>query len=117
MEKTIERDEIIKFLNDLGIETQLLGNDDSYKRTIAFKVYGIDYRIVWFVNQCTLEVGAHDRSAKLPFNYMYLDTTYPLVGGNKSIGFSYHKLERESIWDREYPFEVFRIPIEITPHH
>jgi len=44
---------------------------------------------------------------------MYYDTTYPFKNGNKSIGFSYIKKDKKNIFDRVYPFEVFRIPLEL----
>jgi len=107
-------EELLNFLNNHGVKAELVDLDKyGFSRTIAFNVYSIDYRIEWYVNHSTLEVGAHRRSAKLPFKYIYFDDTYPLVGGNKSIGFAYEKFERKSIFDRLYPFEVFRIPIEI----
>jgi hypothetical protein len=108
-------EELLNFLNTHGVKAELVDFDKyGFSRTIAFNVYGIDYRIEWYVNQSTLEVGTHRRSAKLPFKYVYFDNTYPLVGGNKSIGFAYEKFERKSMFDRLYPFEVFRIPIEIA---
>ena len=89
-------------------------NDYGYSRTIYFKIYDVEYRILWFVNQCTLRIGMTNRACCLPFNYIYFDNTYPLVDSNKSIGFSYVKLNKESFLDRSYPFEVLRIPIELN---
>lgn len=111
---TIEN--FLSFLNRNGVNVnaELVDLDNyGFSRTIAFTVYGIEYRIVWFQNESTLQIGAHKRAARIPFKYMYLDECFPLVGGNKSIGFAYTKLEKTSVFDREYPYEVFRIPIEI----
>lgn len=107
-------DFFIEFLEKLNIKTEKINVDKyGFSREISFKVYDIDYRIVWFVNQSTLYVGNGNRAACLPFKYIYLDMCYPLIGGNRSIGFSYTKFKKESIFDREYPYEVFRIPIEL----
>ena len=107
------RDEIIKFLEKLNIKTELVGENESFKRDIEFSVYGIKYTIRWYVNNSTLMVGEGNRRACIPFKYMYYDNTYPLIDGNKSIGFSYTKNEKHDIWNRQYPFESFRIPVEL----
>lgn len=110
----IGREEIIEFLNKIGIKANLVDeNEHGFSRTISFTVYEIEYRIVWFINNSTLYIGNNKRAACIPFKYMYLDTTFPLVGGNRSIGFSYTKLKKESMFDRSFPYEVFRIPIEL----
>ena len=107
-------EEIIKLLEKSGIKTEYINKDKhDYSRTIDFKVYGIDYRIVWFCNHSTLEIGTCIRPACIPFKYCYFDTSYPLVGGNKSVGFSYKKYEQKNRFDRVYPYEVFRIPVEL----
>lgn len=104
----------LNFLNSHGIKAELIDFDDyGFSRTIGFAVYGIEYRIIWFKNQSTLQIGTHRRAGQIPFKYMYFDNCFPLVGGNKSIGFSYVKLERKSVFDRQYPYEVFRLPLEI----
>ena len=108
-------EEMLNFLNANGIKAELVDFDKwDFSRTIGFTVYGIEYRIVWFTNESTLRIGTHERAARIPFKFMYLDTCYPLIDGNKSIGFSYIKNEvRNSFFDRKYPYEVFRIPIEL----
>lgn len=107
-------EEIKELLNRHGVETEYTDIDNhGFSRRIAFKVYDIDYKIVWFCNQSTLEIGHGKRPACIPFKYVYFDNTYPLINGNKSIGFSYSKKEKTSRFDRVYPYEVFRIPLEI----
>ena len=102
-------------LSARGIESELIDHDKyGFSRKIKFKVYDIDYYIIWFTNESTLHIGEGIRTARIPFKYMYLDTTYPLVYGNSSIGFSYTKNEKKSLCSREYPYEVFRIPIELN---
>lgn len=104
----------LNFLNNNGVKAELVDFDKyGFSRTIGFNVYGIEYRIVWFVNESTLQVGTHKRAARISFKYMYFDRCFPLIGGNKSIGFSYVKLEKKSMFDREYPYEVFRLPVEL----
>lgn len=110
----MDRDKMISFLNELGVKTKKLKiKGGHYDRCIKFEIYGIKYKIVWFINQSTLEIGGGNRPACLPFKYMYYDRTYPLVNGNKSIGFSYIKNEAPKGFERQYPYEVFRIPLEI----
>ena len=96
------------------IKTEFINVDRyGFSREIKFTVYDQIYVIVWWVNQSYLHVGNHERSAQIPFKYLYLDTTFPLIGGNKSLAFADEKIERKSIFDREYPFASFRIPIEL----
>lgn len=110
-------EEIVKFLNKNGVDARLLNPDDSgFSRIIHFRIYEIEYRIIWFINQSTLQIGTSKRAACIPFKYIYIDETFPLVGGNKSIGFSYTKNKKKSIFDREYPYEIFRIPLELEEH-
>lgn len=104
----IQLEEITKLLESVGIKPGV-----SDYRSIKFSVYGINYRIVWYCNQSQLLIGDSDRAAVIPFKYMYVDRTFPLIGGNKSIGFAYTKAKRETIFDREFPYECFRIPVEI----
>jgi len=111
------KEEMIDFLGSVGIKAELINIDKyGFSREIEFKVYDITYIIDWWVNQSYLHIGNHVRSAQIPFKYLYLDTTFPLVGGNRSLGFSDIKLERRSIFDREYPFGVFRIPIDLEQY-
>lgn len=108
-------DEIIEALNKLGIENELVNKDKyGFSRTIQFKIYDITYRIIWFVNQSTLTIGEGKRPAQIPFKYIYFDNTFPLIDGNKSLGFSFVKFEKKSIFDRQFPYEVFRIPLELS---
>ena len=105
---------MLEFLIKLGIHANLVQPDrHGFSRTIEFTVYDTIYRIVWFTNESTLRIGGSDRSASIPFRHIYLDTTYPLSKGNKSMGFSYTKNKKKNIADREYPYEVFRIPLEL----
>lgn len=108
------RNLIVDFLNSHGVNATVFGlESNSYAREIRFSVYGIDYIIIWFVNQSTLYIGEGERAASIPFKHIYLDECFPIAGGNKSIGFAYVKNEKHSMFDREFPYEVFRIPLEI----
>ena len=105
---------IIEFLNLNRIKNAIVDKDEmGHSRTISFTVYGVEYRIEWYCNQSTLLIGSHSRAARIPFKYIYLDRTFPLVKANRSMGFSYVKKEKQSIFDREFPYEVFRIPLEL----
>lgn len=113
-EKLISKEQIITFLNGLGIETELINVDKyGFSREISFKVYETEYVIDWWVNQSYLHIGTHVRSAQIPFKYIFLDDTFPLVDGNRSLAFSDEKYEKKSIFDREYPFGIFRIPLDL----
>lgn len=106
--------EIVDFLKSHGINPELINLDKyNFSRTIQFEIYGIKYQIIWFKNESTLRIGTQSRCAQIPFRYIYFDNTFPLVNENRSIGFAYTKTEKKSIFDREYPYEVFRIPLEI----
>lgn len=110
----ITKEEIIQFLKDLGITCELAHVDvTGFSRTVKFTVYDIEYMVLWYCNESILRIGGGNRAACIPFKYMYLDTTFPLVNGNKSIGFSYTKNECKAIFDREYPYGIFRIPLEL----
>lgn len=105
---------ITDFLKQYGIDAKHSQPDErGFCRTIEFQVYGIQYKIIWFVNQSTLEIGGGERPAQIPFKYIYLDTTFPLVRGNKSLGFSYSIKEDFKLWESPFPYEVFRLPLEI----
>ena len=108
------KEEIISFLESFGIKPVLINVDKyGFSREIKFEVYGQIYVIDWWINQSYLHIGNFNRSAQIPFKYLYLDTTFPLVDGNRSLAFADEKLERKSTFDREYPFAVFRIPIDL----
>lgn len=107
-------DDMILLLESVGIKTIRYGHHEEYfERYISFRVYDIEYTITWFKNESTLSIGQGERAACIPFKYIYFDNTYPLIKGNKSIGFSYHKNEKQTVFDRMYPYEVLRIPLEL----
>ncbi len=107
-------DDIIKYLNEIDISTEYVNKDKyGFSRTIKFKVYDTIYRISWFKNQSELLIGENKRCSRIPFKYIYFDNTYPCIGGNKCIGFSQVKFEKKNMFDKEFPYECFRIPIEL----
>lgn len=110
----MNRDEMIEFLENNGIKiTRVPEVDGHYDRTIEFHIYNLKYTISWYVNQSKLYIGDGGRCAFIPFRYLFLDLCYPIAGANLSIGFSQTKKEKVNMFDREYPFECFRIPLEI----
>lgn len=114
VEQPISFEDIIRTLETLEIKTEIVDKDKyGFSRTIKFKVYDIIYKIEWYKNESKLLIGEGKRPAQIPFKFIYFDRNYPLVDNNKSIGFSYSKTEKRSVFDREYPYEVFRIPLEI----
>ena len=105
---------ITSFLKECNIKFFIDNNEnESFNRNIHFIIYDIEYVINWYVNESTLYIGNHKRASQIPFKYIYFDDSYPLVGENKSLGFSYTKLEKEYFYSRDFPYESFRIPIEI----
>jgi hypothetical protein len=105
---------IISYLKEFNVKSSFVNTDKyGFSRTIEFKVYNTIYRIVWFKNQSELLIGDNKRAARIPFRYMYYDNTFPCVGGNKCIGFSQVKFEKKNMFDKEFPYECFRIPIEL----
>lgn len=111
-------EKIKEWLKDLGIECSPGKGydntlfDNHFNRWITFEINEIRYHICWFINQCELIIGDERYGARIPFKYIYEDVAYPLVGGNRSIGFSFLKNKVESMFDREFPYEVLRIPIK-----
>lgn len=107
-------DAVLDFLKAMGIPASREPHEPGeFNRIIEFKVYGIEYNIEWFTNCSHLRIGRHPRAARIPFRYIYVDRTYPLVDKNLSLGFSYHHTPAVNVFDREFPYEVFRIPLEI----
>lgn len=106
-------EKIVNFLKDYGINSEYVNfhKDYDYSRTIQFEVDSQIYQILWFKNESSLKIGTSSRSGFLPFKYMYFDNTFPIVGGNKSIGFAHRKLEND-LW-RTFDYGNFHIPLEI----
>ena len=108
-------EELKEFFDNLNIKSNWVNPDKyGFSRVLEFKIYDITYQIVWFVNESTILIGKHKRAARITFRFVYLNRTYPLIGGNKCIGFAYTRKEKpEAIVEREYPDECFKIPIEM----
>ena len=106
-------EDTIKFLESFDIVVEKVDLDAcGYSRTIKFTIYDQVFKIVWFNNESNLKIGDSKRAACIPFKYIYLDTTYPLVGGNRSLGFSYSINKNAGMFDRVFDYAVFRIPLE-----
>lgn len=106
---------IKEFLATFGIVATSEPNEGgTFNREIFFTVNGAEYVIVWYPNEAKLKMGRDPRAAFIPFRAMYHDTTFPLVGGNSAIGFSYQYNTSPNFWDRVFPYESFRIPTETT---
>lgn len=106
-------EKIINFLKDYGIDTWYTNfyKEYYYSRTIEFKVEGQIYQILWFKNESTLKIGNNPRCGFLPFKYMFFDSTMPIIGGNKSIGFAHKKVLD---WNGEtFDYGTFHIPLEM----
>lgn len=105
-------DNLIKFLNSNGIETELVNKDEhGYSRTIEFVVDEQVYNIVWYNNESKLKIGNSPRSPFVMFKYIYFNSTMPIVGGNENLGFSYTKKVKTNMFDYEFNYSDFRIPL------
>lgn len=103
---------IVLFLNSYNIQSEYVAFDKhSYSRTIQFTVNEQVYQIVWFNNESKLKIGTHKRSSFVTFKYIYFDNCFPIVGGNENLGFSYTRHEKKSIFDMEFNYQDFRIPL------
>lgn len=83
--------------------------EGKFNRDLSFFVNRKEYIITWYINECTLWLDGKNTGAFIKFKYIFLDLTYPLIGGNRSIAFSYRKNKKESIFDNEFPYDVLRI--------
>lgn len=85
--------------------------DGVFNRDLHLFINSTEYIITWYINESTLWLGEKNVSAFIKFKHIYVDTTYPIIGGNRSIVFSYTKNERKNIFDREFPYDSLLIPI------
>ena len=103
---------IISFLNSYNIESEYVAfYKYSYSRTIQFTVNEQVYQIVRFNNESILKMGSGIRAPFVKFKYIYFDNCLPIVGGNESLGFSYTIHEKKSVFDMEFNYKDFRIPL------
>lgn len=103
---------IVEFLKGYGIESEYVDFDKyNYSRTIQFTVNEQIYQIFWFNNESKLKIGTHKRASFVVFKYIYFDTCFPIVGGNKNLAFSYAKKEKNSVVYNEFNYYDFRLPL------
>jgi len=116
MKNPIKLEEIKEMFIKLGIDLTPINIDNyGWTRKYKFTIYGIEYVIEWWTNQSYLKIGTHNRAAKYPFKHIAYNTTLPLVDGNFCLAFIPKLNERISMFDIEYDFEVFYIPLEKKP--
>ena len=103
-------DSIIEKLNRFNIEWDFEEPDSAeiFRRTVIFIINDQHYKIVWFCNESTVSIGVKDRAALLPFKYVYIDNTFPLRGGNISLGFAYEHC------DGRFNYNCLRIPLCVS---
>jgi len=85
----------------------------GFNRNIDFVIYGVRYRIEWFINGCRLRIlNDHEdsRYAHIPFLNLSLCTTAPIAPtANRSIMFyTFVDDNNRPIW------ESFRIPLHLS---
>lgn len=117
VKKIIDINEIFKILKDNNINYRNIGHSlsegdekNEFKRNIDFKVYGIEYRITWYVNLCTLYIrNKSRRCACIPFYSMKICRNAPVAfGGNYSLVFY------SILYEDEHIYESFRIPLDLS---
>lgn len=106
-------EDMVEFLKCCGVESEYINFDGSYSRTIQFVVDEQIYQILWFNNESKLRIGVSKRASFVVFKYIYLDTTFPLISGNKGLGFSFTKKGMKGMFDQEFNYYDFRLPLEI----
>ena len=105
-------EQIVDFLKSHNIDSEYVNLDKyNYSRTIQFNVNNQTYQIVWFINEGKLRIGADTRSPFVMFKHMYYDNCLPIVGGNENLSFSYTKKEKTNVYDREFNYHDFRLPL------
>lgn len=103
--KPIQFDELITFLIGLGLDISNEQEDGKFNRNIIVTTQFGQFNIEWYKNQSTIsDLGGN---FAYTFRYIYNDTTFPRQGN--WIGFSPTKNKTESIFHREYPYEIFRL--------
>lgn len=76
----------------------------------SFTVHGYN-QAVWHKNESKLKIGKSPRSPFVMFKYIYFNSTFPIVGGNKNLGFSFTKKVKTNMFDDEFNYSDFRIPL------
>ena len=102
---------IVEFLQSHNIDSEYVNFDGTYSRTIEFVVNEQTYQIVWYNNESSLRIGTHKRASCVAFKHIYFDRCHPFVGGNENLGFSYTKKEVNSMFDQEFNYQDFHIPL------
>jgi len=110
----ITREEIESLLLGLNIPHRRVKVDDyGFSREIEFEVGDDTYSILWFKNQSTLRLGKSKGAPEIPFRHMFHDRTHPNFNSKGgALGFCYDRYVRNSVFDREFPFESLRIPLQ-----
>lgn len=110
--EAIDLDELFEFLKIQGVNPIYVKEHNGFSRNIEFTVENQKYEIIWYKNVSTLLIGdsSNKRRPQIPFKWVYLDKSFPISGN--CLGFAHTKFEKRSIFDREYPYESFRIPLE-----
>lgn len=104
-----------EFLIVCGIGVEKVNpNSYGYSRTLEFTIDGQIYNIVWFQNESKLKIGKSDRAPFIMFKNVFLDTTFPLFGGNKCLSFAFNVKNNIGMFDSPYNYSDFKIPLEIN---
>ncbi|NGM63542.1 hypothetical protein G5B30_16655 [Sphingobacterium sp. SGG-5] len=110
--KATSIEELIKYLNDLGISTEYNdGEPGKFNRLIKFTVNEIEYFIEWWVNQSYLKFGNCKGCANLPFKYISVNPNNPTKSFKFELCFYDELVKNEGQFSYcEYPFGCLKIP-------
>lgn len=112
-QEAIGLEELFDILSKHAKDVEYIQKDkiSGFSRTIAFRVKDRTYTVVWFKNHSTLRIGGESDAPQIPFRHVFFDTTFPLVGGNRSLAFCYDAEECSWSGRQMEPFASFRIPL------
>lgn len=106
------KEKLITFLETYGLQVSLVDTTEyGYSRTLQFTLHDQIYQIEWYTNESKLRVGTHKRGAFVMFKYIYFDTCMPIIGGNDNLVFTHSKTEKRNIFECEYKYSDFRLPL------
>lgn len=105
-------EDIEKLLTSCGVSWERKELEVGFNRDIFFTIYGIRYKIVWYVHQLYLYIlNTHIdmRYAQFPFMLLEIDGNAPIAPkANNSLKFSSFTKDGKTI------YESFQIPLEVT---
>lgn len=107
-------EEVIEYLNSVGIETRREEKEGDYNRVVEFTVEGTTYWIEWWVNQSYLKLQQGFSKPKLPFKYINVNTYSPTTLHHDHLCFyDVPEPNNGQFMYNEIPFGALRIPFNV----